>query len=366
MADIKENDGQQNPSENYYYNNDAAQARKSLLSPHRTGSTSDLGISKNASGEQRFHPYRGCILWTFGIWLTIITGSVFYAGIAVQRPLAGVLFLCALLPSFLILYVAYRRDIAQWTDEEKTPVEILVIAMVLGILSTFVVIVLSGYLHNFLKTYIESHMTFIELFLFIMFDAFLLTAGMEEGMKYLFGRSAVYDTWLHVNPYIVHPYGVVLFCLATALGFAGLENSAYIMGQKSEAAAWGLVIARGVMAVPLHGATGALIGVGFARRTFFNDETRTFWRVMAMPVFIHGLYDFIWMVNFRNGEFNPAHKSHRLHKEDNTIDVGDALGIMYFCNILFVVWAGWYVVSQVNKLCTEYDERMLRKSKQQV
>lgn len=57
----------------------------------------------------------------------------------------------------------------------------------------------------------------------------------------------------------------------------------------------GLIIAssRAVMAIPLHTITAGLIGVAFAEKIFLNNRKMNFFRIIAIPVLLHGVYDFL-------------------------------------------------------------------------
>lgn len=153
---------------------------------------------------------------------------------------------------------------------------------------------------------------------------------------------------------MTHPYGVVLFGLAAALGFAALENVTYVMGEKTDSASWALAVVRALLAVPLHGTTGALIGVGLARRRFLGDQTQTILRILVLPVLIHGLYDFVWMAPLRNGPFDEKQPAHGLHNADNTIDVGGFLLVIYFANVLMVFVAASYATKLGRQLRDDY------------
>jgi RsiW-degrading membrane proteinase PrsW (M82 family) len=95
------------------------------------------------------------------------------------------------------------------------------------------------------------------------------------------------------------PMDGVVYGTAVGLGFAALENIAYVLGA---GAGWGSVaIMRSVLSVPLHGAFGAIAGAYLARARFagvFHSRPGVLWHrrrmfVMAwlVPTVLHALFD---------------------------------------------------------------------------
>eukprot|EP00499_Haloplacidia_sp_CaronLabIsolate_P003418 CAMPEP_0196779126 /NCGR_PEP_ID=MMETSP1104-20130614/6195_1 /TAXON_ID=33652 /ORGANISM="Cafeteria sp., Strain Caron Lab Isolate" /LENGTH=237 /DNA_ID=CAMNT_0042149301 /DNA_START=143 /DNA_END=852 /DNA_ORIENTATION=- len=121
-------------------------------------------------------------------------------------------------------------------------------------------------------------------------SAFLVAALVEEVFKFIIGYAVVSSRNMR------NAYGIFVIALSASLGFAALENVAYIMDTAStmdDKAVIGVAIARGCLSVPLHAATGSLIGVGLAR--FANGEDQPMWKVLLWPFLIHGFYDFALM-----------------------------------------------------------------------
>ena len=154
---------------------------------------------------------------------------------------------------------------------------------------------------------------------------------------------------------------MVLYCLAVALGFAALENVTYVLNEGGDGA-WFLAIARALLSVPLHALTGALIGVGFARRSFLHEE-RGVVRVIWLPIVVHGTYDFVFVLPIRNGPYDPSAVANRFFTEDNTVDVGRWTAMVYVFNVAMVIGMvtyAWFLVGWLVR-----DWRKLQKQQQQ-
>ena len=119
-------------------------------------------------------------------------------------------------------------------------------------------------------------------------------------------------------------------------------------------AAWYLAIARALLSVPLHGTTGALIGVGMARKHFLHDKGQTIFRILLIPVLIHGLYDFIFVLPFRNGKYERSESTSNLTTEKNTVDIGNWVAVFYLFNCALVLFGILYAMNQADVLVEEF------------
>ena len=262
------------------------------------------------------------------------------------------------------MWLAYRKTGpagGEVFEEDKVPVEVLIVAFWLGIVST-VPIAFLGFFTNYLTQQMagglgdNGRLSFGALFAVLAVEMFVFTSFLEELAKYVVSLYAIRRRSL--GRFVTHPYGVILFALCCALGFAGIENSMYVLEENSDNAGWYLALTRALMSVPLHGTTGALIGVGLARRTFFGSAQGSsygFWRVLAVPIFIHGLYDFIFVIPFRDGDLKPDQRNHQLHTNDNTLDVGELLGFLYLFNVGVVIFGVLYARSQIDRVLRDYN-----------
>jgi RsiW-degrading membrane proteinase PrsW (M82 family) len=171
----------------------------------------------------------------------------------------------ALAPSLALLWWAYRRD-----SLKKESIRLLAYAFLLGLLAVVPAIllgILADPFRRLFRGYAES-----------LYQAFILAALVEEGVKYLllFGFVRRHSEFDELTDGLV--YG-----MAASLGFAFLENVLYIGGPST------VLLLRGVTAVPLHAGCGALIGYFIARAHF--DPRRRSAIGLLLAVAIHGLYD---------------------------------------------------------------------------
>lgn len=147
--------------------------------------------------------------------------------------------------------------------------------------------------------------------------AYIIAAGVEEFVKWLFARSA------KSTPNLT-PTALAAAVMATALGIAALEHYFYSLqylvtsigaGAQSGGAApnlkpikitttnpvWAIVIAvgssllRAALAFPLHVGTGAIIGVAMAKQVILRQDVSVF-LAWFKAVAVHGTFDAIALV----------------------------------------------------------------------
>lgn len=119
-------------------------------------------------------------------------------------------------------------------------------------------------------------------------SAFIGAAGPEELAKFLL-------LYFVVREHKDCDSGGDLFCAAMllGLGFAGLENSIYLLGSPD----WlSLGTMRGVLSIPAHMVFGAVMGL-FAARAYRGQMPALSWTLaLLVPVLGHGFYDFPLMM----------------------------------------------------------------------
>jgi RsiW-degrading membrane proteinase PrsW (M82 family) len=124
------------------------------------------------------------------------------------------------------------------------------------------------------------------------FISFLVYAWFENTLKYIIVRSqyhrAIYYT----------PYGLPLIGMATALGFATVENLVFIL-------LYGFVgaIIRGVIAVPFQAVIGLIMGTMLARHKYIqtdgqhrNEGFGLYLKSIILPFILTGLFELPFMV----------------------------------------------------------------------
>jgi RsiW-degrading membrane proteinase PrsW (M82 family) len=190
-----------------------------------------------------------------------------------------VLLICvALAPAVFLLHSFYMRD---KYDREPLP------------------LVLKIYFLSFLSV---IPAVFLELpvgFLSIGPLSAFLVGLIEESIKFLFIRWLVFR-----RPEFNEPYDGILFGVVVSLGFASAENVLYVVASGSIAVA----IARAVLSVPAHCLWGVIMGFYLGLWKFESDpdvRRGLLFRALAIPVFLHGLFDFLILIASATANLSP-------------------------------------------------------------
>jgi RsiW-degrading membrane proteinase PrsW (M82 family) len=182
--------------------------------------------------------------------------------------------IASLAPVFVILFYIYFRD-----KYDREPIGLLIKALLLGVIIVIPVI-------------------FVErLLLYLMppagkvgqaaYHAFVVAGTTEELFKFLALYLLVWK-----SPSFNEKFDGIVFAVFVALGFAGVENVIYVLEGGMQTA-----ITRAVTAIPAHAIFGITMGyyLGIAR---MYKELRSNYlvRALVVPIILHGIYDFILMV----------------------------------------------------------------------
>jgi len=183
------------------------------------------------------------------------------------------LLILALAPVLVVAFYIYLRD-----KYEREPIALLVLAFVAGCLITIPVSIIEGWLSvpaQSMQTYASAGWT-----------AFVVDAFTEELFKFI---ALMILFWNNKN--FNEKFDGIVYAVFISLGFAAIENIMYVMEGGASVG-----ILRAFTAVPAHALFGIVMGyqVGLAR--FFPGEKS--WRLflaLAIPILLHGIYDFILM-----------------------------------------------------------------------
>jgi len=182
--------------------------------------------------------------------------------------------IASLAPVFVILFYIYFRD-----KYDREPIGLLIKALLLGVIIVIPVI-------------------FVErLLLYLMppagkvgqaaYHAFVVAGTTEELFKFLALYLLVWK-----SPSFNEKFDGIVYAVFVALGFAGVENVIYVLEGGMQTA-----ITRAVTAIPAHAIFGITMGyyLGIAR---MYKELRSNYlvRALVVPIILHGIYDFILMV----------------------------------------------------------------------
>lgn len=179
----------------------------------------------------------------------------------------------AILPGIIISIFIYYKDIY-----EKEPHRYLLACFGFGMLSTIPAV----YLEQFGQSL--GIMEGVNPFVTFLF-AFVVVAGSEELVKFLFLRHYIYP-----KKEFNEPMDGIVYAVMIGMGFATLENILYVTNFGLEVA-----LVRMFTAVPAHAAFAVIMGyyVGLAKFKYSKAaENRLLATGLLGAVVLHGAYDF--------------------------------------------------------------------------
>ena len=201
-----------------------------------------------------------------GLGLVLLNFVLLTAGIvAIANPWGDLLFVLAVAPSAFLLWHFHHAD----RYKAESP-RLLLWTFVYGGLTTLV----AAEVENVYYGYLPPPGDVVSTFLFLLLGVGLV----EEGSKFLAVRRGAYK---HFD----ETMDGIIFGIAAGLGFATVENIAYVSMYGAEAA-----LIRAVVSVPGHAFWAAIMGYYLARSKL---EGRPILAVLglALAVFFHGLFD---------------------------------------------------------------------------
>ena len=184
------------------------------------------------------------------------------------------IFLAAIAPVFIIAFYVYFRD-----KYEKEPLIMLAKALAAGMIAVIPIL--------FVERFLMSVMPDMGRVGNAAYQAFVVAGSTEEIFKYL----ALY-LLIWKSPHFNEQFDGIVYAVFVSLGFATVENIMYVTQGGIHTAA-----VRAITAVPAHAIFGVTMGFyfGIARR---YSELREAYirRALWVPIVLHGIYDFILMV----------------------------------------------------------------------
>lgn len=187
------------------------------------------------------------------------------------------LLVMAVAPAIALMYFFWLKD-----KYEPEPRNKIVLVMVLGGLTVIPAIILELLGDKVVHVADEGAPPLIALFM----QTFFVIALAEELGKFLVVRLTLYR-----DPEFDEPYDGIVYCVASSLGFALVENIFYVLGQGA-----GVAILRALMAVPAHALFGVAMGYFMGQARFATSkaaEAELLFLGLASAVTMHGAYDFV-------------------------------------------------------------------------
>jgi len=196
-----------------------------------------------------------------------------------------VLFALAVAPGIAICFYIFFRD--QYNPE---PRKHLLISFMLGILSAVPAITL-----QYLMLPIESYPPTI---VSVAIKAFFIVAFTEELCKFVMLRYYAYR-----QPEFDEPFDGIVYGVMVSMGFATIENIAYVMKFGFTTA-----IIRMFISVPAHACFGILMGYHVGRAKFHAGHPFPYlMRGLFLAIFFHGSFDFFLFL--KESDFVKEHVS---------------------------------------------------------
>jgi protease PrsW len=195
----------------------------------------------------------------------------------------NILFLLAiaLAPGAVIGLYIYLKD-----KHEREPIGLLVQSFCFGILSTIITLAISWPI-DLLVPIDENSLTEQAV------HAFLLVAIIEEFSKFIFVRWVLYP-----NPNFNEPFDGIVYSVTVSLGFAGLENILYVLGDNGGVET---AIMRMFTAVPAHATFGVLMGYFLGKAKFEHQKAHYAIYALGVATLFHGAYDYFWFISYVPG-----------------------------------------------------------------
>ena len=187
------------------------------------------------------------------------------------------LLMCAVVPPLLLLFYILHLD-----KIEREPIGQVLKIFFLGCLSVIPAIILELVGENVLSLFLGGDKTSI---IYKALDYFIVVAVSEE-----FCKRYVMMKFMWNNPNFNYRFDAVIYCAASAVGFAAAENFEYMLVEGT-----GIILAR---LIPVHAICGIFMGyyIGqakVAQRCARRALCRHYkFLSMLVPVALHGFYDF--------------------------------------------------------------------------
>lgn len=182
--------------------------------------------------------------------------------------------IASLAPVFIILFYVYFRD-----KYDREPLGLLAKAVLAGMLLVIPVI--------FVERLLVAVMPSFGKVAGAAYHAFVVAGTTEELFKFLALYLLVWR-----NPNFNEKFDGIVYAVFVSLGFAAVENVMYVMDGGYQTA-----VVRAITAVPAHALFGITMGyyLGIARM-YAEIRTEHLRKAILVPILLHGIYDFILMV----------------------------------------------------------------------
>ncbi len=189
------------------------------------------------------------------------------------------LFALAIIPVIILLFLIYKKD-----KKEKEPIGLLIGLFFAGmgtVISAIIIESIGEAIFNLIYPYESGVKEFL--------SALIIIAPAEELGKYLVLRLI---TWKNKN--FNYSYDAIVYSVFVSLGFAALENIAYVFMY-----GWGIALLRMFTAVPGHACDAVFMGYYYSKAKYADitgnrsDYSKNITLTLLVPIILHGFYDAI-------------------------------------------------------------------------
>ena len=182
--------------------------------------------------------------------------------------------LASVAPVLIILFYIYFRD-----KYDKEPLGLLLKALLMGIVIIVPVIFIERMLMNLMPQLSKVPAA--------AYHAFVVAGSTEELFKFLALYLLVWK-----SPSFDEKFDGIVYAVFVSLGFAGVENVLYVMDGGMQTA-----LTRALTAVPAHAIFGITMGYYLGIAHMYKELQGPYLaRALLVPILLHGIYDFILMV----------------------------------------------------------------------
>lgn len=190
----------------------------------------------------------------------------------------------ALLPPCILMMIIYKQD-----KVEREPIGLVLRTVVYGAISVipvlFAEIILGKVISAFFYPYSLIGM---------LIDNFIGVALVEEFFKM---KACKLSVWNH--PDFNYIFDGIVYSVASAIGFAALENVSYALSYGNVAT----VVVRAITAIPGHTIFGIFMGIHLGLSKYYRNRGEDALAkkeeklALLIPILLHGTYDFMCAIN---------------------------------------------------------------------
>ncbi len=192
------------------------------------------------------------------------------------------LLLLAIAPGAYIVFHVYRQD-----KIEKEPARLIRKLIIAGMISVIPALIIEIIASSVFGISMDTDLPLPV----AAFDAFILTAVVEESVKYIALKKVTWNA-----PDFDYTFDAIVYSVSVSMGFAIIENIAYVLAN-----GLGNAILRAVISVPGHAVFAVYMGYYYGRAKVSETEGKTgetkriLRKALWVPVLLHGFFDFCLM-----------------------------------------------------------------------